>query len=191
MRIISGKLKGKNIEFLKSSTTRPLKDSVKENIFNILIHSPKININIEKSNVLDLYSGIGSFGLECVSHEAKKVTFVEKDQNALRILKKNILKLSVKNQTSIIEGNIENYLRKNIKEKYEIFFLDPPFSDEHYIENLKILRDSKIFNKENVVLIHREKSSQDSFEGILNSIFVKVYGRSKVIFGIFNSKIFL
>lgn len=191
MRIISGKLKGKNIEFLKSSTTRPLKDSVKENIFNILIHSPKININIEKSNVLDLYSGIGSFGLECVSHEAKKVTFVEKDQNALRILKKNILKLSVKNQTSIIEGNIENYLRKNIKEKYEIFFLDPPFSDEHYIENLKILRDSKIFNKEHVVLIHREKSSQDSFEGILNSIFVKVYGRSKVIFGIFNSKIFL
>ena len=190
MRIISGKLKGKNIEFLKSLTTRPLKDSVKENIFNILIHSPKININIEKSNVLDLYSGIGSFGLECVSHEAKKVTFVEKDQNALRILKKNILKLSVKSQTSIIEGNIESYLRKNIKEKYEIFFLDPPFSDEHYIENLKILRDSKIFKKEHVVLIHREKSSQDSFEGILNSIFVKVYGRSKVIFGVFNSKIF-
>ena len=45
MRIIGGKLKGKKIKFLKSSTTRPLKDSVKENIFNILIHSNKINVN--------------------------------------------------------------------------------------------------------------------------------------------------
>ena len=54
MRIISGKFKGKFISFLKSKTTRPLKDSVKENIFNILSHSKSINIKLEKSNVLDL-----------------------------------------------------------------------------------------------------------------------------------------
>ena len=46
MRIISGKLKGKNIHYLKSSLTRPLKDSVKENIFNIIAHSKLINLNI-------------------------------------------------------------------------------------------------------------------------------------------------
>ena len=66
MRIISGFLKGKKIKFLKNSNTRPLKDSVKENIFNILIHSKFIKAKIEKSNVLDLYSGIGSFGIECI-----------------------------------------------------------------------------------------------------------------------------
>ena len=59
MRIISGKFKGRSIEFLKNINTRPLKDSVKENIFNILEHSKKINIKIENSNILDLYSGIG------------------------------------------------------------------------------------------------------------------------------------
>ena len=79
MRIIGGKLKGKSISFLKSSTTRPLKDSVKESIFNIISHSYLLNVNIEKSNVLDLYSGIGSFGLECISRGANKITFVEKD----------------------------------------------------------------------------------------------------------------
>ena len=52
MRIISGKLKGKSIAFLKSTATRPLKDSVKENIFNILAHSILLSINLEKSNVL-------------------------------------------------------------------------------------------------------------------------------------------
>ena len=62
MRIISGFLKGKKINFFKNQTTRPLKDSVKENIFNILKHSKLIKVEIENSNVLDLYSGIGSFG---------------------------------------------------------------------------------------------------------------------------------
>ena len=80
MRIISGKFKGKNIIFLKSETTRPLKDSVKENIFNIMDHSNLINVSIEKSNILDLYSGIGSFGLECLSRGAKTITFVENEK---------------------------------------------------------------------------------------------------------------
>ena len=53
MRIISGKLKGKTISFLKSSITRPLKDSVKENIFNIIIHSNLLNVNIRNSKILD------------------------------------------------------------------------------------------------------------------------------------------
>ena len=82
MRIISGRLKGKSFNFTKSLITRPLKDSVKENIFNILTHSNLLNINIKKANVLDLYSGIGSFGLECISRGANKVTFVEKDKVA-------------------------------------------------------------------------------------------------------------
>ena len=74
MRIISGNYKGKSIQYLKSKTTRPLKDSVKENIFNILKHSNKIDINIKNASVLDLYSGIGSFGLECISRGAREVT---------------------------------------------------------------------------------------------------------------------
>ena len=79
MRIIGGKFKGKSIEFLKSEKTRPLKDSVKENIFNILLHSKLININLVNSKVLDLYSGVGSFGLEALSRGANEVTFIEKD----------------------------------------------------------------------------------------------------------------
>ena len=78
MRIISGLLKGKKINFLSNSITRPLKDSVRENIFNILKHSKIINLRVENSNVLDLYSGVGSFGIECLSRGAKKVIFVEK-----------------------------------------------------------------------------------------------------------------
>ena len=76
MRIISGTLKGKPIAFIKSAITRPLKDSVKENIFNIIAHSNLLDINLNKSNILDLYSGVGSFGLECVSRGSDKVIFL-------------------------------------------------------------------------------------------------------------------
>ena len=128
MRIISGELKGKTIDFLKSSITRPLKDSVKENIFNILEHSSLISVNLINSSILDLYSGIGSFGLECISRGAKKVTFVEKDSNAINILRKNLTNLYANKKAAIISDKIELFLKNDLSEKFEIIFLDPPFS---------------------------------------------------------------
>ena len=75
-------LPNKGIEFLRTNKTRPLKDSVKENIFNIIDHSKFVDIRLNGSSVLDAYSGIGSFGLECLSRGAAFVTFVEKDIDA-------------------------------------------------------------------------------------------------------------
>ena len=77
MRIISGYLKGKKIDLPKDDLTRPLKDMVKESIFNIIKHSNDINSKLKEAVVLDLFSGTGSFGLECISRGAKKVIFNE------------------------------------------------------------------------------------------------------------------
>ena len=125
MRIISGVLKGKSVNFLKNSITRPLKDSVKENIFNVLKHSKLINADIENADVLDLYSGVGSFGLECISRGDKKVLFVEQDKMAFKILKENLLKLSVVNKASIINSSVDNIFENNEKNKFNFFFLIP------------------------------------------------------------------
>ena len=84
MRIISGYLKGKKINLPKDNLTRPLKDMVKESIFNILEHSNEINFRVKNSLVLDLFSGSGSFGLECISRGAKYVYFNEFVANVLR-----------------------------------------------------------------------------------------------------------
>ena len=118
MRIISGKFKGKIVSFVKSSSTRPLKDSVKENIFNIISHSNLLNINLKKSNILDLYSGIGSFGLECISRNSKKVTFVEKDTKVTNILRNNLGNHSILDKALIINDKVENFL-ENCKNKKE------------------------------------------------------------------------
>ena len=186
MRIISGKLKGKSMFFLKNSVTRPLKDSVKENIFNILKHSNLINTSIEGADILDLYSGIGSLGIECISRGAKKVTFAEQDKNALSILKKNLIKLSIINDTEIFNGKIENIFKIDRKEKYDIFFLDPPFSDNEFIYYLNSIKKSRIYKNKHIIIIHREKGSDDLLEDFMNILITKQYGRSKIIFGIFN-----
>ena len=185
MRIISGSLKGKSINFLKNSTTRPLKDAVRENIFNILKHSNLINGMIENANILDLYSGIGSFGLECISRGAKKVTFVEHDKDAANILNKNLIKLNVINKASIINNKVDKILKKKT-EKFDIFFFDPPFADKEFERALNLIKTVKIYNIKHVVIIHREKKAQDNLDAFIDIIISKQYGRSKIIFGVFN-----
>ena len=186
MRIISGRLKGKSIDFIKNSNTRPLKDSVRENIFNILKHSNLIKINVENSNILDLYSGVGSFGIESLSRLAKKVTFVEQNETTCNILKTNLKKLLLIQKTLIFNNKIENILNNIIHERFDIFFLDPPFADLDYLKTLELMKKNKIFNFNHIVIIHRERKSEDDYKNLLKIIETKYYGRSKIIFGEFN-----
>ncbi|MDC3127327.1 16S rRNA (guanine(966)-N(2))-methyltransferase RsmD [Candidatus Pelagibacter bacterium] len=185
MRIISGIFKGKSISFLKSKITRPLKDSVKENIFNIINHSNLLKIKLDDANILDLYSGTGSFGIECISRGARGVTFVEKDNYAIEILNKNLITLSIKEKTLIIKDRIENYLNTKKKEKFDIIFLDPPFAENEFINEVKLIKKNKVYSKNHLIIIHRESKSQDDLSGILKPLIVKRYSRSKIIFGKF------
>jgi 16S rRNA (guanine966-N2)-methyltransferase len=189
MRIISGFLKGKKMNYLKSSTTRPLRDFVKENTFNVIKHSNLINISLEDTNVLDFYSGVGSFGIECISRGAKKVTFVESDKKALTILQDNIKQLKIEKKSKVFQAKILSFLSKKNENKYEIIFFDPPFSENSFIEELKIVKKSNICKKDHIIIIHREEKSQDNFSEIMNIITTKKYGRSKVIFGNLNLNI--
>jgi len=137
MRIISGKFKGIKIYTPVNKEIRPLKDMARESVFNFLIHSNKISFRFEESNILDLYSGTGSFGLECLSRNAGNVIFVEKEKEAIKILEKNIKKLNVKDFTKIIFDDVFNVIKKNKKNffitthhlKLDLIFCDPPFKD--------------------------------------------------------------
>ena len=102
MRIIGGQFKGSGLYIPESKDTRPLKDLVRESIFNLLFHSKKFIFEIENSNILDLYAGSGSFGLECLSRSAKFVCFVESKQLTFETLEKNIEKLRIKKKTETI-----------------------------------------------------------------------------------------
>ena len=98
MRVISGKFKKKKLLLPNSEITRPLRDYVKESLFNLLTHSKLINLELNNSIVLDIFSGAGSFGIECLSRGAQKVIFIEQNKNSIDILNKNIKNLSLNEQ---------------------------------------------------------------------------------------------
>ena len=184
MRIISGNFKGKKILLPKDKLTRPLKDLTKESIFNILKHSKLLNIELESSNVLDLFSGVGSFGLECLSRGAKNVTFLESYADVLSVLKKNINNLNQQNQTKVIEKDIfaENTL-KLLNDKFDIIFMDPPYKEKKLFFLLNVITELELLNNGGIIIIHRHKKEEDDLPKEFNLILEKNYGISKIIFG--------
>ena len=184
MRIISGNFKGKKILQPKDKLTRPLKDLTKESIFNILKHSKLLNVELESSNILDLFSGVGSFGLECLSRGAKNVTFMESYTDVLSVLKKNINNLNQQNQTKVIEKDIfaENTL-KLLNDKFDIIFMDPPYKEKKLSFLLNAITKLELLNTNGFIIIHRHKKEDDDLPKEFNLILEKNYGISKIIFG--------
>ena len=183
MRIISGTFRGKKILEPKDTITRPLKDLTKESIFNILNHSNKFKVNLENSTILDLFSGVGSFGIECLSRGVKKVIFVENYSKVLHILKKNLQGLKSTENYEIFEKDINgsNFF-KSLYQKFDIIFMDPPYKDKNLNLLLDEVNDQKILNKNGILIIHRHKNEKDIIPKNLNIIEEKKYGLSKIIF---------
>ena len=183
MRIIGGSLKGKKLLIPLDKSTRPLKDMVRESIFNILDHSSKVSKNINNCKVLDLFSGTGSFGIECLSRGAQEVTFFENYSNSLKILKNNLFNLELESKTIIYESNAYDLKESNLKSQiFDVIFLDPPFKDKEInilIDQIKIL---KIADINTLIIVHRNKKSVDNISKILNVLDEKNYGLSKILF---------
>jgi 16S rRNA (guanine966-N2)-methyltransferase len=183
MRIISGSLKGKKILEPTDIKTRPLKDLTKESIFNIITHSNKFKIILENSNVLDLFSGVGSFGIECLSRGVKNVIFIENYAAVLQILKKNLENLKFSNNYEIIERDAYSEIKiLNLEEKLDIIFLDPPYKDKNLSKILIEIHKKNILDKNGVIILHRHKKEKDIIPECFSIIEKKKYGISKIIF---------
>ena len=140
-------------------------------------HSNLISFDLKNSKILDLFSGVGSFGLECVSRGAKNVVFIENYPEAIKILKKNILELDCQNKTKIINNNI--FERKNLdklcNKKFEIIFLDPPYKEKRLSNLLNNILDLKVLKDNGIIIIHRHKKQKEIFPKQFNIFFFSIF----------------
>ena len=186
MRIIAGTFRGKKIFEPINFKTRPLKDLVKESIFNIINHSNKFKINLNNSFILDLFSGVGSFGLECLSRGVKGVIFVENYEGALPILKKNLESLKTVKNYEILKKNIyEENIFLNLQNQIDIIFMDPPYKDKNLNSIFENIKNTKILKKNGIIILHRHKNEKDIFPEGFKIVEEKKYGLSKIIFLIY------
>ena len=185
MRIIAGKFRGSTLFISKNKNTRPLKDMTRESIFNLLVHSNKISFQFEDSNVLDLYAGSGSFGLECLSRQAKRVYFVENTEAAIKILEKNIEKLKLKKKINVFSNDIFILIEKQniFNLKFNLIFCDPPFKHQDMEKLIKLIYKNNLLHHKGIIILHRHKNTKEKFPNYFKIVDERIYGISKIIFG--------
>ena len=109
---------------------------------------------MKKTNILDLYAGTGSFGLECLSRKSSSVCFVEKVADAIKILEKNIKKLKVEKNVDIFFDDIFSLIeKKNIfKLKFDLIFCDPPFKDLNMEKLIYLIFNRYLLRKDGIII---------------------------------------
>ncbi|MEL0242170.1 MAG: 16S rRNA (guanine(966)-N(2))-methyltransferase RsmD [Pelagibacteraceae bacterium] len=180
MRIISGAKKGKKILLPDPLITRPLKDNVKENIFNILIHSRSLNINFENTKVIDFFAGSGSFGIECISRGSKNVKFIEKDPKTTNTLYRNLSNNFEEKKYEIIKKDFFLIDKEHLIKTYNpnILFFDPPYKIDKLNKIIEFINSLSKF-KHLIIILHVEKKININFANF-KYCSERVYGLSKI-----------
>lgn len=171
MRVISGKARGTVLYALDGLHTRPTTDRVKEAMFSI------INFYIESGVVLDLFSGSGALGIESISRGAKRCFFIENDKDALKIIKKNILKTNFSDFAEIVFSDYEKFL-KSTSETFDIILLDPPYNKKMCDRAMSLIFERNLLNKNGIIICETE------YPEIIETEFIKKkdykYGHTKL-----------
>ena len=173
MKVIAGIYKGRNIDTIKNTATRPMMGIAREGIFNTL------QFSFENADVLDLFAGSGSMGIEALSRGAKYVTFIDNSPDCIKQINKNLQEY--KKDYSVLKLDVSNYINE-VASKYDIIFYDPPF--EYLTENINLdineIRNN--LNKNAFIVIHRHSNSSSIV--LPNDVELykeKNYGQSKIL----------
>ena len=125
MRIIAGRFRRRNLLTRSGLVTRPITDRVKETLFE------RLGDVVIDARVLDVFAGTGTLGLEALSREAASVVFVEKDRQAVDLLKKNVEKLAIEENVLCwpVDAQRSSFRPRNRDElfPYDLVFFDPPY----------------------------------------------------------------
>ena len=118
MRVIAGEFRSRQLLSLPGLDVRPTPDRMRETLFNILAPI------IEGATFVDAYAGTGSVGIEAISRGAKLAVFIEKDREAVEVIKANLNSLDIKSKGRIIRGAAAMHLASI---ESDIVFIDPPY----------------------------------------------------------------
>lgn len=174
MRIISGNFKGRKLKTLEGMNTRPTADRIKESLFNIL------GSKVYDSKVLDLFAGSGALGLEALSRGACFCVFIDSSKDAISIVKDNINLCKQENNSKIIN---KDYLvaLKSLEDKFDIIFVDPPYSKGIEISVLENI--NTMLSEDGIIIIETDKADipPDNINGLIKYD-ARKYGRTLISF---------
>jgi len=173
MRVLGGKYKGKNLKAGDSLFIRPITNKLKESIFNTLDNF------FHGKNVLDLFAGSGSFGIEAYSRGAATITFVENSWQSISLLKENLNHIGIpRDHFQIYRTDVRKYCQTE-SQSYDLIFTDPPFNFDSLQNLIDLIMQTTLLHKNGLLIIHHEISNPIKTQSTLYQLFKqKQFGRN-------------
>jgi len=157
MRVVGGRLKGRNLAAPSSRDIRPTADRLRESVFNILVHA--YDDPIEDARVLDLFAGTGALGIEAVSRGARFALFVDNGAEARALLRNNVESLGLGGVTKVFRRDATNLGPAHPVEPFSLAFLDPPYGKGLAEKALASLRDGAWLTPGALVVVEEAKAA--------------------------------
>lgn len=152
MRIITGAAKGRRLTAPDTERTRPATDRVREAVFSA------IGAWVENAEVLDLYAGSGSYGLEALSRGAASATFVEVGRHALEALRTNIAVVDLGGV--VVATKVDSFLREPGSRRYDLVFIDPPWDLSTNVVEAQLAAVDQILRPDGEVIVSRREGER-------------------------------
>lgn len=173
MRIITGKLKGRQFNIPKGLDVRPTTDRTKESIFNLI----EARVYMESTIILDLFAGSGNLGFEAISRGAKHVTSVEKDSQNVKQIEKTATQFGIDGQMRIVCADVQKYLN-GMPVPHHFIFCDPPYDYPYMEEMIEQVLSENWLTDEGMFFLEHDKYKD--FTDHPHCTFSKAYGRTIV-----------
>ena len=164
MKIISGTLKGRNINGYDIGGTRPTMNRVKESLFST------IQDYIKDSTVLDLFAGSGQLGIEAISNGSKLCYFIDNNNEVIKVLNKNITNLNIKDKSKVILSDWKRFLNESSSKgiKFDLIFVDPPYDYNVYEKILEKVSTLDLLNDDGlIVLEHHNLKLKEKYNNLV------------------------
>ena len=173
MRIITGKLKGRNIPIPNTGKLRPTSDRAKEALFGIIA----ARRYFDSTTVLDLFAGSGNLGFEALSRGSKQVVFVDQEPEHIKQIEKTAADLGVDSQIHGVTTSVEHFL-ENPDRQFDFIFADPPY-DYFNMENMvNTILESEVLHPDGWFVLEHDKGHD--FSAHEKCTHSRAYGRTIV-----------
>lgn len=178
MRVISGSAKGKKLKAPSGLKTRPITDMIKEALFNVW------GSRIENSNLLDLFAGSGSVGIEALSRGAQKVVFIDNSGEAVKTIWENLNNCKFESGFEVYRRDVFQVLKQFERQglSFDLIYIDPPFTnDSLFYKVMDSINEVELLASEGIVVIRtpRKKQMPPSFHRLFKYR-VSHYGESSL-----------
>jgi len=180
MRVVGGRLKGRNLASPSSQEIRPTADRLRESVFNILIHA--YDDPVQDARVLDLFAGTGALGIEAVSRGAGFTLFVDNGAEARALLRNNVEALGLGGVTKVYRRDATNLGPAHPMEPFSLAFLDPPYAKGLGERALIAARDGGWLTPDSLIVVEEAAGAAFAPPDGFAEIERRDYGDTQLVF---------